>query len=78
MSSEKIVATIPKLKGTSNYEVWALRVKSYLIKEGLAISSNGDIQIHQETNNKALASLRLLIEDRPLLQICYLTTAIEV
>lgn len=65
MSSEKI--TIQKLKGASNYEVWALRMKSLLIKEGLesAISANAN---HPDSA-KALANIHLLCEDGPLLQI---------
>ncbi len=43
LSVEKIIVSLPKLKGTFNYEVWALCTKSYLIKEGCkaAISENG-------------------------------------
>lgn len=76
-SANKIVATIPKLKGTANYEVWALRIESFLIKEGLATTSGGMLVIDKKSD-KALTNLRLLIDDGPLLQISHLTTAKEV
>ena len=75
-SSDKII--IPKLKGATNYEIWALRTKSYLIKEGLKDSlDNIPPIISQDINDKALANIRLLIEDGPLLQIQYINTAKE-
>jgi len=72
MSSEKI--TVQKLKGASNYEVWALRMKSLLIKEGLekAIET-----ANHSDSAKALANIHLLCEDGPLLQIQQLKTAKE-
>ena len=42
-SSDKII--IPKLKGATNYEIWALRTKSYLIKEGLKDSLDNILSI---------------------------------
>ena len=75
-SSDKII--IPKLKGATNYEIWALRTKSYLIKEGLKDSlDNIPPIISQDINDKTLANIRLLIEDGPLLQIQYINTAKE-
>ena len=75
-SSDKII--IPKLKGATNYEIWALRIKSFLIKEGLKDSlDNIPPIISQDINDKALANIRLLIEDGPLLQIQYINTAKE-
>ena len=75
-SSDKII--IPKLKGATNYEIWALRTKSYLIKEGLKDSLDNILPIiSQDINDKTLANIRLLIEDGPLLQIQYINTAKE-
>ena len=68
MASEKIA--IKKLVGSSNYEIWALRTEAFLIKEGLKDAITKPItEISQEINDKALATIRLLIEDGPLLQI---------
>ena len=68
--------TIVKLKGASNYEVWALRIDSVLIKEGLKEAIiNSPPNVEQEKDEKALADIRLLIEDGPLLQIQHITSA---
>ena len=65
--SDKIVATIPKLKGASNYKVWALRIESFLIKEGQASITEHGLDINTESNIKALANIYLFVEDGPLL-----------
>jgi len=76
MASEKV--TIQKLKGASNYEVWALRTESYLIKEGLKEAiQNSPPLVSQSDNDKTLANIRLLLEDGPLLQIQNLNKAKE-
>ena len=74
--SEKI--SITKLTGQSNYEVWSLRVQSLLVKRSLsnAIVDDG-ASLKTETDQKALATIRLTIEDRPLLQIRHSKTALE-
>ena len=76
MSTDKI--SIPKLKGISNYETWALRVCAFLTREGQrpAISQIPP-QIEQDLNDKALANIQLTVEDGPLLQIQNLATAKE-
>jgi hypothetical protein len=75
-SSNKII--ILKLKSATNYEIWVLRTKSFLIKERLKDLINNTLPIiSQDINDKALANIRLLIEDGPLLQIQYITTAKE-
>jgi hypothetical protein len=75
-SSERII--IPKLKGAINYEVWALRTDAFLIKEGLKEAIIPDLfDLEDDINNKALANIRLLVEDRPLLQIQHISTALE-
>jgi hypothetical protein len=67
-----------KLKGTSNYEVWALRTDAYLIKEGQKGAIIASIpEIDQDINDKALANIKLLVEDGPLLQIQHITSAKE-
>ena len=73
MSSEKI--SIVKLKGSINYEVWALRTKALLTKEG-QIDTIFNIS-NDAKNLKALSNIQLLIEDSPLLQIQEYTTAKE-
>jgi hypothetical protein len=68
--------TIVKLKSASNYEVWALRTDSVLIKEGLKEAIiNGPPLVTQEKDENALADIRLLIEDGPLLQIRHVKSA---
>jgi hypothetical protein len=73
--TEKV--TIPKLKGTSNYEVWALCTDAFLIKEGLKDAITSPNLIDQEQINKALANIKLLVEDGPLLQIQHAISAQE-
>ena len=68
--------TISKLKGSENYEIWALRMQSLLIKE--KCWSFQDIAAKTTENaDKALALIRLAIEDGPLLQIRNLLTPQE-
>jgi gag-polypeptide of LTR copia-type len=74
MSSDKI--TIQKLKGTSNYEVWSLRVKAFLVKEDL-FGAIINPQVDNDINNKAISNIKLLLEDGPLLQIQHIDVAKE-
>ena len=62
---------ISKLKGSENYEIWALRMQSLLIKENCWTFSGtpADPSKPAENAEKALALIRLAIEDGPLLQI---------
>ena len=68
--------TISKLKGSENYEIWTLRMQSLLIKEKCSdfLDPSKDISKTPEQANKALALIRLTIEDGPLLQIRNLAT----
>ena len=68
---------ISKLKGSENYEIWALRMQSLLIKEQCwsFLDSAKDAAKAVEHANKALALIRLAIEDRSLLQIRNLITS---
>jgi hypothetical protein len=65
---------IPKLKGTSNYPVWSIRLTAYLTKQKLldAISNPDTTAIK---SSQALAEIQLLCEDGPLLQIQHQDTA---
>ena len=72
---------IPKLKGSSNYDIWAIRIESILIKEGLNnfinikpedlnsknYPNNEELKLFKDNSNKALSIIRLSIEDGPLL-----------
>ena len=58
---------ITKLLGASNYEIWKIRITIYMIREGTNTAIISDIIDNK--NDKALATINLLIEDGPLLQI---------
>lgn len=73
--SDKI--SIEKLIGQSNYEVWSLRVQSLLVKGSLSDAIEEGVTPKGEIDQKALANIRLTIEDGPLLQIRYSKTALE-
>lgn len=71
---------VPKLKGSENYILWAIRAKAYLSNIGYYLPiDNNDIDIFNtpDIDRKALYTLQLLVEDGPLLQIQYSTTTIE-
>ena len=72
---EKI--SITKLTGQSNYEVWSLRVQSLLVKRSLSNAIVDGASLKTETDQKALATIRLKIEDGPLLQIRHSETALK-
>jgi len=72
--SDKI--SIAKLIGQCNYEVWSLRVQSLLVKGSLNDAIEGT-NPKKEIDQKALANIRLTIEDGPLLQIQHSKTALE-
>ena len=65
--SEKI--SITKLTGQSNYEVWSLRVQSLLVKGSLSNAIVEGASLETDDDQKALANIRLTIEDGPLLHI---------
>ena len=73
--SDKI--SICKLIGQSNYEVWSLRVQSLLVHGSLSDAIVEGVSPKPEIDQKALANIRLTIEDGPLLQIQYSKTALE-
>jgi len=71
---------VPKLKGSSNYDIWALRIRSILVQQDcsdildippsdLTSDQYPDTFIKlKEKESKALATIRLSLEDGPLLQ----------
>jgi hypothetical protein len=78
---------IPKLKGSSNYDIWNLRLTSILVKEGcqeiitidptkLTSSNYEGIELLRlkELESKALAIIRLSLEDGPLLSTKEITS----
>lgn len=69
---------VPKLTGTENYITWSIRAYALLAKEDLGfdhmssdgtISTNSNGAITPAKNRKALAIIKLLCEDSPLLYI---------
>ena len=76
-SSDNTRTFIAKLKGSDNYEVWSLRTTAYLIKEGTYKAISDPKEVDDDTDEKALSSILLVIEDGPLLQIQYIKTALE-
>lgn len=72
MGSGEKSSSIPKLKGSENYIVWSLRVEAYLTKLKLV---KGITEENYAKSVDALAEIRLLLEDGPLLQVKHLTTA---
>ena len=71
---------IPKLKGSKNWDIWYIRIESILIEKGYydvcsqPISSVIDslpakeLEERKQLSFKALAFIRLALEDGPLLQ----------
>lgn len=78
--ADSSIFKVPKLKGSSNYDIWALRIESVLVqqncKEILSIDPAElvlekhplDLPKLKEAESKALSILRLSLEDGPLLQ----------
>ena len=71
---------IPKLKGSSNYDIWAIRLEALLTKEGFLDVITTDLNNYTEVerNNLAQKALQcssyilLTLEDGPLLQVRYI------
>ena len=63
---------IPKLKGSSNYDIQALRIAAILSEKDLEfVMKNqdlGDDLELEKQNNKACTIIKLSLEDRPLIQ----------
>ena len=73
--SDKILIT--KLIGQCNYKVWSLRIQSILVERSLSNVIEEGTNLKKETDQKALAYIRLIIEDGPLLQIWHSKTALK-
>ena len=65
--SDKI--SITKLIGQCNYKVWSLRIQSLLVHGSLSDAIVEGTNPKPDMDQKALANIRLTIEDGPLLQI---------
>jgi len=73
---------IPKLKGSSNYDIWSIRIEAILIREGYySIMSNTDFTsltleettLLEEKLTKATSIIKLSLEDGPLLQTRFIS-----
>ena len=70
MTSEK--TGVPHLKGSSNYKIWAIKIKSYLIREGLekALDWEAPIGVQQvDKAKKAHSHIILYYKSKPTLHI---------
>ena len=72
----------PKLKGSTNYDIWAIRCKAFLIEKGhyRVLATHRDQQNtskYLEATVKATALIRLTLEDSPLIQTQYIEDANE-
>jgi hypothetical protein len=59
--------SLPKLRGSDNYITWSIRTTATLIKEHLSSTIEEDAS--GKKNDKALAIIKLLCVDGPLLHI---------
>ena len=74
------VNKVPKLKGSINYNIQSIRITSILIDKDVfnAIKNTESASKSSAKDvNKALALIRLSLEDRPLLQTRFISSAIE-
>ena len=72
-ASDKI--SFPKLKGQYDFKIWKLRTEALLEREN-TIQSITETTFNPAVDKKALSTIRLLVEDGPLLQIQYSKTAL--
>jgi hypothetical protein len=75
-SSQKIYA-FEKLKGAENYVTWALRMEACLTKLGLEDALESANNDTEKCQKKALAEIKLWVEDGPLHQIKGIDTAFQ-
>ena len=72
---------IPKLKGSSNYDIWSIKIEALLTKEGyleviahdLSSLSEATRVLLQDKAIKATSFIKLALEDGPLLQVRYIS-----
>ena len=73
------VFKIPKLKGSTNYDIWAIRIKALLTEKDFYHVFTVDIpqntSEYQQASVKASAIIRLTLEDSPLVQTQYIEDA---
>ena len=73
------VFKIPKLKGSTNYDIWAIRIKALLTEKGFyhvfIANTIQDTPEYQQASVKASAIIRLTLEDSPLVQTQYIEDA---
>lgn len=61
--------SIPKLEGSSNYDIWAIRMRALLTEKGYGKCLDPEIiDTPLEEQDKATALIRLALKDGPLLQ----------
>ena len=76
---ETTTVKIPKLKGSINYDIWVLRIHSLLVEKGLQDIFNDNLKAENEAyyplSQKALATIRLNLEDSPLIQTQFINDA---
>ena len=76
---------IPKLKGSSNYDIWAIRIEAILVKEGYLNLITRDITTFtleeqarlEDSAYKATSLIKLSLEDGPLLQTRFINNPYE-
>jgi hypothetical protein len=91
--SDNSLFRFPRLKGSQNWEFWALRMEAYIIDKGYETAlypvvlydetgTKEDYEVYlrdRETKSlKASALIRLAVEDGPLIQLKGLKSAIEI
>ena len=91
--SDNSLFRFPRLKGSQNWEFWALRMEVYIIDKGYETAlypvvlydetgTKEDYEVYlrdRETKSlKASALIRLAVEDGPLIQLKGLKSAIEI
>jgi hypothetical protein len=65
---------LPKLKGSSNYDIWAIRIEAILVEKGLYnYINNPSIDPLEEKALKATTLIKLALEDGPLLQTRFIS-----
>ena len=74
---------IPELKRSSNYDIWSIKIEALLTKEGylevivynLSSLSEATRVLLQDKAIKATSFIKLALEDRPLLQVRYISNS---
>ena len=63
-----VSAVIPKLVGSENYAIWALRMKAIFVERGVkAVITSDDVS--EDANDRALGAIHMFVDDGPLVQI---------